>query len=87
MAFARAQVAVGVEIGVGLVEHHQEGIAVERARQSDQLPLPGRERRAAIADPRPETVRQPEDHLLHTGSLGGGKNVLRLGILVEAAMF
>ena len=42
--------AFGVEVGIGLVEHHQEGIAVERASQRDALALPGRERRSAFAD-------------------------------------
>ena len=43
-------VALGVEIGVGLVEHDQERIAIERARQRDALRLPGRQRGALLAD-------------------------------------
>ena len=36
--------ALAVEIGVGLVEHDQERIAVERARERDALALSGGER-------------------------------------------
>ena len=36
-------VAVGVEIGIGLVEHDQERVAVERARERDALALAGGE--------------------------------------------
>ena len=78
-------VAVGVEIGIGLVEHHQERIAVERPRQPDQLPLSGRECRAAVADPRLEAVRQAQDHLVDAGRLGRREDGLRIGVLVEAA--
>ena len=78
-------VAVGVEIGIGLVEHHQERIAVERARQPDQLPLPGRECCAAVADPRLETVRQAQDHVFDAGRLCCREDGLRIGVRVEAA--
>ena len=47
---AQRLVALGVEIGIGLVEHHQERIAVERARERDALRLAGRQRRALLAD-------------------------------------
>ena len=42
--------ALAVEIGVRLVEHDQERVAVERAGQRDALALAGRKRRAALAD-------------------------------------
>ena len=41
MALGQRLVAFGVEVGIGLVEHDQERIAVERARQRDAL-APGR---------------------------------------------
>ena len=43
-------VAFGVEIGIRLVEHDQERIAVERARQRHALRLAGRQRGALLAD-------------------------------------
>ena len=43
-------VAFGIEIGIRLVEHDQERIAVERARQRDALRLAGRQRGALLAD-------------------------------------
>ena len=33
--------AFGIEIGIGLVEHDQERIAIERARERDPLLLSG----------------------------------------------
>ena len=47
---AQRLVALGVEVGIRLVEHDQERIAVERARERDALRLPGRQRGAALAD-------------------------------------
>ena len=43
-------VAFRVEVGIGLVEHDQERIAIERARQRDALRLAGRQRAAMVAD-------------------------------------
>ena len=43
-------VALRVEIGIGLVEHDQERIAIERAGERDALRLAGRERSAVLAD-------------------------------------
>ena len=77
-------IAVGVEIGVGLVEHDQERIAVERAGQRDALPLSGRERRAAFADLRVVAVRQSQHHLVHAGGVRGGDHRLRVGVRLEA---
>src|SRR5215831_19044651 len=51
-------VAFTVEIGIGLIQHDQERIAIERARERDPLPLPGRERLAALADLGIVAVRQ-----------------------------
>ena len=45
-------VAFGIEIGIGLVEHDKERIAIERARERQALRLPGRQRAAVIADRR-----------------------------------
>ena len=50
--------AFGIEIGIGLVEHDQERLAVERARERDALPLSGGQRRAALADLGLVAVRQ-----------------------------
>ena len=61
--------AVAVEIGIGLVEHHHEGIAIERARQPDALALAGRELEPAFADPGVVALREFQDHVVHVGEL------------------
>ena len=43
-------VALGIEIRIGLVEHDQERIAIERAGKRDALRLAGRQRSALLAD-------------------------------------
>ena len=43
---------LAVEVGVRFVEHHQERVAVQRARQSDALSLPGRQHHARTGPPR-----------------------------------
>ena len=50
IAWRQRLVAFGVEIGIRLVEHDQERIAIERARERDALALPGRQRAAVFAD-------------------------------------
>src|SRR5205814_8143166 len=42
-------VAFGIEVGVRLVEHDQERVAVERASERDALRLSGRQRAAVFA--------------------------------------
>ena len=64
-------VTLGVEIGVRLVEHDQERVAIERARQRDPLPLSGRKRRPAFADLGLIAVRQAQDQLVDAGGLRG----------------
>ena len=63
-------VALGVEIGVRLVQHDQERIAVERARERDALRLPGRERGAAFADLGLVALGQADDQIMDAGRRG-----------------
>ena len=78
-------VALAVEIGVRLVEHDQEGIAVERPRQRHALRLPGRKRGALLADLGVVALAHLDDHVMHAGFLGGGDDRVRLGFGIEAA--
>ena len=73
--------ALGVEVRVRLVQHHQERIAVERAGEGDALPLAGRERQPGVAEPRIVAVGQLQDEVVHAGRLGGGDDGggIRLG--------
>ena len=77
-------VAFGIEIGIRLVEHDQERIAVERARQRDALRLTGRERSPLLADLGLVAFGQTDDELVHAGGLGGGDDGLGVGLGLEA---
>ena len=80
--------AFGIEIGVGLVEHDQERLAVERARERDPLPLSGGQRRAALAEFGLVAGGQADDQVVHAGGLGRGDHG-RLGRIIGSnrAMF
>ena len=80
-------VAFGIEIGVRLVEHDQEGMAVQRPRQPDALRLPGRQGRALLADLGVVTFTHLDDHLVHAGLLGRGDDRIRFGVGIEREMF
>src|SRR5262249_28066162 len=58
---AERLLARGVKIGVRLVQHHQEWIAVERAGERDALTLPPREQRAGIPHLRLVAIWQPQN--------------------------
>ena len=63
--------ALGVEIGGGLIEHDQERFAVEGTREPDTLPLPCRQRQPALADLRAVAVRKGEDEVVRAGGTRG----------------
>ena len=65
-----------IQVGVGLVQHHHHGRAVEGAGQRDALALPAGERGAARRDPKVVAAREPQDHLVRAGALGGVDHVL-----------
>ncbi len=71
----QGMLALGVEVRVRLIQHDQEGIAVERAGKPDALALTGGQRGAL----RPElgliALRQAHDHLVHAGGPGGGDDI------------
>src|ERR1700730_14463635 len=81
----QSRIALGIEIGVGLVEHDEEGIAIERARKRDALGLARREGGAALPDKGVIAVLERDDHVVDAGSSGGGANRFRVGIGLEAA--
>ena len=64
--------ALGVEIGIGFVQHDEARVAIQGTRQRDPLPLPGREQGARVADGCVVAVGQPEDQLVRIGTLRGG---------------
>ena len=80
-------VAFGVEIGVGLVEHDQERVAVERARKRDALALAGGQHRTLFADRGSVAFRQTDDQVMDAGGLGGGDDRLGARVGSNRAMF
>jgi hypothetical protein len=78
-------VAFGVKVGVGFVEHDQEGIAVERASERDTLRLSGRERAAMIADDGVIAFGKIDDKIVNAGRLGGRDHGIGIRRILEAA--
>ena len=69
-----------VEIRVRLVEHDEARIAVERSRERDALPLAGGEQRPTLAHLGVVAFRQPQDQLVHMGSLRGANHFRRVAL-------
>src|SRR5271165_900471 len=60
-------VAFGIEIGVRLVQNHQERVAIERAGKRNALGLPGRQSGAPLADLGIVAALQGNDHVVNAG--------------------
>ena len=69
-------VAVAVKVGVRLVEHDDERIAVKRASKADALALAGRELQPAVANPCVVALLELEDHVMDVGELCGSHDSL-----------
>ena len=67
--------AFRIQMRVRLVEDDQKRALVERACQSQALPLSGRELDVAWADPRVVAVGKRNDRLVEAGGLGSGDDV------------
>ena len=78
---AQCVLAVGIEIGVRLIEHDQEGVAEHGARQANSLALPCRERHAALADPRRISFRQAQNEVVHARDLRRLQDRVGTGVL------
>ena len=76
--------AFGIEIGIGLVEHDQERLAVESARERNSLLLSSGQRRPALAELGLVAGGQIDDQVMHAGGLGRGDYGCRGRVLLEA---
>lgn len=56
--------AIGIEIGVRLVEHHQERLAIKCSGKRDALPRVSRKRRSMLSDLRVEAISKLDDHIV-----------------------
>ena len=77
-------VAFGVEVRVGLIEHDQKRVAVERARERNALRLAGGQRRALFADPGPVALGHADDQVVHARGLRRRDDGLRRRIRRKA---
>ena len=76
---------VGIEIGIGLIEHDQKRIAEDRARQTNPLPLPRGQRHAALADSRRITLGQPQNNVMYARDLRSLQDGVGGGPVIETA--
>src|SRR3954471_9997186 len=73
------RLALGVKIGVRLVEHDQPGAAQQRTRQADPLALAARQQSALLADAGLVALGQAQDQLVGAGDLGRVDDLLGRG--------
>ena len=64
------RLALGIEGAGRLVEQQDRRVAQHRAGDRNSLPLPGRERHAALAEHGGVTLRQRQDEIMREGRLG-----------------
>ena len=69
--------ALGVEIGGGLVQDEDRGILQERSREGDPLPLPPGELHAALPGQALVAVGHRDDEVVGVGGPGGALDLLR----------
>src|SRR5213596_2282380 len=74
---AHGRLAFHVETGHRLVQNQDRGVANERARDGDALPLPAGEGRAPLADDAVVPVFQLTDELVGVGGLGRRDDLVR----------
>lgn len=73
--------AGGVEIGVGLVENNQTGIAVERSCEPNSLALTARKGLPTFANLRVIAMREALDEIMAARQLGGKNDGLSIDLL------
>ena len=71
---------LGVERAGGLVEEQQRGVAQDRARDRDPLPLAAGQAHALLAEEGGEALRQAVEELGGGGRLGGGADLGVAGV-------
>ena len=77
--------SVGIQIGIGFIEHDEKRIAEDRPRQPNSLPLPRGQRHAALADSRRVALRQTQNDVMHAGDLRRLQDGVGGCLLIEAA--
>ena len=90
-AFAHAKncmgqrfVALGVEVGVRLIENDEEWIAVDCAGERDPLRLAGGKRSALLADRRVVALRQRDNQVMNADFFGRRDYRFGVGLDLES---
>jgi hypothetical protein len=78
---------LGVQAGVGLVQHQQARAAVHRAGQPDALALAAGQPRAAGTEPRVVALRQAQDHVVGVRPARGGDDLFGVGLVQAGDVF
>ena len=65
-----------VEVGVGLIQHHQHRVAIHRTRQTDALALATRQQMARLTNGRVIALGQAQNHLVQAGAARCGNHLL-----------
>ena len=81
---AQGRIARGIEVGIGLIEHHQERIAIECPGEAEALALARGEFIAAAGEIGLIAVRKREDRLVQARGTGGGDYGLGRRFRIEA---
>lgn len=76
-----------IKIGVRLVQHHDEGIAVKRAGKPDALALPGRKGRARLADIAVIALFETQDQFMRSGSFAAAMMASGSGLSSKREIF
>ena len=79
--------AAGIEVGIRLVEHHQDRVAVERPGQAEALALATGEDAAGPADLGVVTRGLPQNDVVHARFLGGLDDPRRVQVTEAGDVF
>ncbi len=76
-----------IQIGVGLIEHHQSRVAVQRTGQRDALFLTAGQASAIITQPRVVALRQAQNQFVYARQLRGSDHSARVALAKARDIF
>ena len=85
--FVKRGLAHVVQVGVGLIEHHDHGVAINRAGQANALALAARKQIAGLADRGVVAFGEAQDHFMQAGAFGGFNHFGGVGLAEAGNVF
>ncbi len=76
-----------VQVGVGLIQHHQGRLAINGPRQANALALTAREQVARFPHRRVVALGKAQNHLVQPRVLGRGNHLLRIHLAQAGDVF